>query len=196
MIEFKKTMDPVILFRAVTVDPIALRGFGKGFMLGGQFKIELKFNPSIDCSRYEYRQFIKGSCTLTKGTFGTSTPSRATWKSTSAAYDAKKDFPISGGLQTYFTEDCGPTSLGTRTFGYRSSSPLKETGCVDRYLPKQSSGHEYEALDTFGIRGDKKLQGLHIELHLHYMGQVVDTKNKDRIIRTLHWRFDGDDFIV
>jgi hypothetical protein len=191
------TTDPILEFRAITVTPINLRAFGAGFMMGGSFKIRLKFHPDVDCRRYEYRQRIKGTATLQQGSFSGTVRTLATWSSTGSVKNVASAFQIPGGLPTTFAEDAQITSTGAvNRFGHRSSSAVHQTGLEDRYLPRQSDGCEYRAQDTYGLRGTTRPLGLRIRLNIIWQGRVIDTRSGNRVIRTLHWGAKRDDIIT
>jgi hypothetical protein len=210
------SLAPILEFRAVTVTPLGLRAAGAGFNMGGSFRVIIRFNPALNCRSFEYRQFIRGTATLQRGTFATgSPPSLATWSPTAPACDASRCFEIPGGLPTTLRED-GQIIGGTRAtgsppagqccqsltggrierFGYRSSPPVHRTGLEDRYLPSQATGCEYRARDTYGLSGTSRPTGLRIRLRIVWQGRVIDTSRGNRIIATRHWGVRGDDIIT
>jgi hypothetical protein len=191
------TTDPILEFRAITVTPVNLRAFGAGFMMGGSFKIKLKFHPDVDCRRYEYRQRIKGTATVQQGSFSGTARTLATWSSTGPVKNVASAFQIPGGLPVAFAEDGQTTSTGAvNRFGHRSSPAVQQTGLEDRYLPRQSDGCEYRAQDTYGLRGTTRPLGLRIRLNIIWQGRVIDTRSGNRVIRTLHWGAKRDDIIT
>ncbi len=188
-------IDPVVEFRAVTVTPIALRGFGAGWMMGGSFRVHARFNPTVNCRPLEYRQLIKGTATVQQGRF-TGAPSLATWVATGTVINAASSFQIPGGLPTAFAEDGQVVGGVTHRFGHRSAPAHISTGLEDRYLPAQATGCEYRAQDTYGLRGATRPVGLRIKLNITWQGRIIDTSRANRLVRTLHWGVNKDDIIV
>lgn len=189
-------INPIVEFRAITLTPIDLRASGAGFKMGGRFKIQLRLNPSSDCSRYQYRQFIKGSVSLQQGRFIGTPHTLANWRATGALHNAMHDFRVPGGLQPHFTEDGEMRHGRAHHFGHRSAAPVNEPGLEDRYLPTQASGCEYRGMDTYGLEGRSRPVGLRIKMKITWQGRVIDTANSNRIIDTRHWGVDRDDVIV
>jgi len=188
--------DPVAHFRAIAVEKCAIHKVGSGFRAGGQFRVRIRFKPGVDCERYEYRQYIKGQAFAQQGSFS-GTPSFASWTSTGTKDNQASSFAIPGGLKTTFHEDGHVSGGKTERFGYRRSPPVRRTGIEDRYLPSQRAGGEYRLLDTYGLRKTSgRPRGLRIWLKLTYQGRIIDVKDKNRTIRTLHWGFQLDDIIV
>lgn len=188
--------NPVLQFRAVTIKPMALRGFGSGWKMSAEFVVRLFLNPSLDCRRYQYRQFIRGTCTLQPGRFTGATVSRGTWVHTAPARDVAGEFEQPGGLPTRLSEDAQRVHGHTFRYGHRDADPVLETGLEDRYLPDQAGGPEYRARDIPGISGTTRPRGLRIRIDLHFRGRVIDVEDGGRAIRTLAWRYQGDDIIV
>ncbi len=188
-------IDPVVEFRAITVTPIDLRAFGPGWMMGGSFRVRARFNPTVDCRRYEYRQFIKGTATVQQGR-STGPPAFATWVAAGPVINAAGSFQIPGGLPTSFAEDGQMVGGVIHRFGHRSAPPHVSIGLEDRYLPTQAAGCEYRAQDTYGLRGATRPSGLRIKLDITWQGRIIDTAGGNRILRTLHWRARKDDIIV
>ena len=187
--------NPILQFRAVTIKPMQLRPFRGGWKASSEFVVRLFLNSSVDCSRYEYRQFIRGSCSTQRGTFSGGVQSFATWTATGSVQNQRNRFAIPGGLSTRFKEDGQEVSGRVFRYGYRSEEPVLSQGLEDRYLPDQANGHEYRARDIPGLAGSGRPVGLRVRLDFHFRGCVVDTQNNDEVIRTLHWGYDGD-FIV
>ncbi len=187
---------PVLQFRATTITSMALRGMGSGWKMSAEFVVRLFLNPSVDASRYEYRQFIRGTCTLQPGRFTGTTPSRASWVHTARPADARSQFSNPGGLPARQSEDGQRVRGRTFRYGHRSANPVQERGLEDRYLPDQAGGHEYRARDVPGISGTTRPRGLRIRIDLNFQGRVIDVRDSNRVIRTLAWRYQGDDIIV
>lgn len=182
-------------FRAVTIQPAGLRGLGAGFKAGGEFIVRARFDQE-DASRYEYRQYIKGTATLTMGQFGAGAPSRANWHATQPPHNAANDFQIPGGLRPTFTED-GQTANGrTERYGYRNAMPVMKGGLEDRYMPDQKMGHEYRLRDKWGLSGRSRPRGLHVQLDITYKGVIIDNRDGNREVRQLTWRVQVDDIIT
>ncbi len=189
------TINPIIEFRAITVTPIGLRGIGAGFMMGGRFKVRVRFNPSVNCVQFEYRQFIKGTATVQQGAF-VGSPSIANWHANGALHNAANDFQIPGGLQPHFSEDGQITGGTTNQFGYRTATAVNSPDIEDRYIPVQATGCEYRLTDTYGLRGNSQPKGLRIRMSIMWQGRVIDTSRSNRIVDTRHWRVDKDEIIT
>jgi hypothetical protein len=184
----------VVAFRAVTLVPIGFRALGAGFKMGGRFKVEMRLDPA-DAARYEYRQYIKGTATVQQGTF-TGAHTLANWRATGPLHNAQNDFAIPGGLQTSFTEDGQVASGHVHRFGHRSASAVNGADLTDRYRPSQASGHEYLAIDTYGLAGNSRPVGLRVHVKLMWQGRIIDTRAGNRTVRTLHWKVEKDDIIT
>ena len=189
-------VNPIVEFRAVTLVPINLGGQGAGFKMGGRFRVTVRLNPEVDCGRYEYRQFIKGTANVQQGTFTGPVPSLANWRPSGPLHDAKNDFGVPGGLQPHFTEDGEIVGGRTLSFGYRSAAPVVQQGIEDRYLPSQATGCEYRAVDTYGLSGIRRPRGLRVRLKLTWQGRVIDTRAGNRILDTRQWGVEKDDIIT
>lgn len=187
----------ILEFRATTIVPAGLRGDGAGFFAGGQFIVHVRFDEA-GASRYEYRQYIKGSAYTTRGSFS-GAPSLASWTASETPHNASTDFLIPGGLQTHFTEDGEVRSGRTERFGYRDGrfgGGRIAHGIEDRYLPSQSTGAEYKARDTWGLRGTARPRGLRIKIDIIYKGAIIDTSDHNRVVDTRHWGVHIDDIIT
>lgn len=198
--------DPVVKFLAISVQPLGLRICdARTSHFGGLFRVDLRLDPALDCSRYEYRQDIRGRASVQLA-------------GSSSRLDMRNCFEVPGGLSpALLTEDgqilnpapirpvppghaCPPLAGSiVERFGYRSSPPVvRAMGCPifasleDRYLPTQATGCRYVARDTYGVSIDRaRLRGATLRLRLIWRGRVIDRLRGDRTIRTLHWGVRG-----
>ncbi len=182
-------------FRAVTITPPGLRGLGAGFRAGGQFIVRARFDEE-DAFRYEYRQYIQGTASVTMGAFAPGAPSRATWTATNPPHNAANDFAIPGGLRPTFTEDGQQRHGRIERFGYRNAMPVVRFGLEDRYLPDQKMGNEYRLRDTWGLEGATRPRGLRVQIDITYKGVIIDIRDGNREVRRLTWRVRIDDIIT
>lgn len=186
----------VLEFRAVTITPPGIRPLREGgFMAGGQFIVRARFDAA-DASRYEYRQYIKGTAFVIMGRFGSGTPSLTNWRATHPPHNAKDDFEIPGGLRTNFTEDGQRRGGRTERFGYRSAMPVLRQGLEDQYLTDQKMGDQYRLRDTWGLRGTSAPRGLKVQLDITYKGVIIDRREGDREVRRQVWRCQLHDVII
>ena len=187
-------------FRHVVETATGLRAWptatSPGFMMGGRFRIILRLDPHCHCAWYEYRQFIRGTCTGQRGHF-TGPPSLANWHADGAELDRSSVFHIPGGLNATTLQEDGIVEGGhISRFGYRSATATQAAGVEDRYLPDQANGCEYHATDTYGLKDATRVAGTRIRLHLWFEGRVIDTQNHDQVVRRLNWEVSGDDIVT
>jgi len=198
--ELEEPMPDILEFRHSVVHPTQLHAWphasSPGFMLGGRFRVLLRLDPAIDCTRYEYRQFIKGTCTAQRGHFnGPVGP--ATWVADGPEIDRASAFSIPGGLHTHTFHEDGIVQNGhTSRFGHRSSNATVEEGVEDRYSPRQRDGSTYHLTDTYGIKDVTRVVGTRVRLHLHFEGRVIDRQNHDAVVNTIQWAVRGEDIIT
>ncbi|MFU7559337.1 hypothetical protein ACMFWY_11720 [Roseiconus sp. JC912] len=193
--------DFVLEFRALRVRPITLESLGSGWICKGKFRVIIRFDPAIDASRYEYRQFIKGTATTQQGRFTGSTPSMSNWVATGTLNDRKSAFQIPGGLSsTTYREDGFVKRDGTiERYGYRSSPASIETNTTpeDRYSPNQAHGHTYRCTDGVGLLDRTgRPPGLRIRQKFLFQGRIIDTARSNRIVATRHWKLEGDHILT
>ena len=179
-----------------TITTPQIRAEGRGFAFVGQFRVTMRLDQSANCSQFEYRQYIKGSCLVYHGRFSSSAHSRANWTAVGLPIDGNQFFGVPGGLTGSYTEDGEVINGATSKFGYRSNPPVNAQGIEDRYLPSQRNGSLYHALDTFGMRGARVETGLRIIYNLSYEGRIIDTSVRgNNIVLTRHWTVRADDII-
>ncbi len=180
------------------ITPPRLAADGRGFAFVGQFRVIMQLDASSDWTKFEYRQYIKGTCLIYRGRFASFPHSRANWTPIGAPLHAGHLFKVPGGLKESFTED-GEVLNGVITrFGYRSNRPVVSLGLQDHYLPTQRTGRIYHSLDTFGIRGERVEPGLRIVYNISYEGRIIDTSRSASGSQTVlrrHWNFSADDII-
>lgn len=166
---------------------------GNGFAFVGKFSVTALFGEG-DVSQFEYRQYIKGSCTLQYGSFRGNHPTINNWVAPPLRQNGNHLFAIPGGLHTHYTED-GEIINGRSTyFGHRTNPSTQSYGLEDRYIPNQPTGNQYVNLDTYGIRGTSRTSGLRIQYHLFYMGTIINniTGNTHKYIT---WDINADNII-
>jgi hypothetical protein len=148
-----------------------LRANGAGWMLRGRFSIRVRFEPAPDVSRYEYRQYIRGTAWTQAGQFPEDeTPSVENWTPSAPRVNAAALFEIAGGLPTSWTED----GQGSECFGHRDAAGVSRAGLVDRYSPDQANGDSYELVDTYGFEGTNRVFGTKLFFDLRYRFVIVD----------------------
>jgi hypothetical protein len=193
-------LTAVLEFHPIHEVPTALRGWppgGHGFMMGGRFRVVLRLNPAMGCPHFEYRQFIRGTCTAQRGHFMGSPASALNWLPDGTEIDRSGVFAIPGGLNASVFHEDGLLVHGVPTrMGYRSAVPTLADGLEDRYLPDQANGCQYVGVDTYGLRDTTRVAGTRIRLHLWFEGRVIDRSHRDTIIETHRWEAHGDDVIV
>lgn len=152
-----------------------LRAMGLGWALRGRFSVNVRFEPSADVRRYEYRQYIMGTAWTQAGQFhNPSRPTLESWYATGPQVNAARAFQMGGGgLPTSWQED----AQGTSHFGHRSNTAVSRTGLVDRYLSSQMDGDRYELLDTYGMTGANRIPGTKLFFDLQYRFLIVDRLN-------------------
>jgi hypothetical protein len=188
---------PIQRFEIIAGTPLALRASGSGWMMRGSFRVHILLRPQADCRRYEYRQYIRGTATVQRGTFPSGLPPSPTnWQATGPLEDVASTFEIPGGLPRQFREDGQRVGGRVLHFGYRTSPAVVAEGTEDRYLPRQDTGCEYRGMDTFGLSATTRVVGLRIRLSLAWQGRIIDTRERNRVIGQETWHIDGDDIIV
>jgi len=185
----------------ITYTPVlapAIRAEGAGFACVGRGRVTVEFGrPGMrNVSRYQYRQYIKGSCTLQRGNFSGTPHSRENWVAIELPQSGNNLFAIpGGGLQAGFTED-GEVSNGTAFyFGYRTNPAVSREGLEDYYIPNQQTGDRYVNLDTFGIRGPSRPSGLRIIFDITWEGRIVDTSRGNLPVMVKSWNSAVDQII-
>ncbi|MEM0927015.1 MAG: hypothetical protein AAGJ83_13320 [Planctomycetota bacterium] len=190
----------ILEFRALLVSPIKLRSKGTGWACKGKFRVIIRFHPDIDASRYEYRQYIKGSASTQRGHFTGTTPTTENWRAIYAAVDQSDKFKVPGGLSNSFKEDGFQSDGGkVESYGYRRTRGTRQTDETpeDRYLPNQSSGHTYRCNDCPGLEGTNgRPSGLRIRQTFTFQGRIIDTHRDNQIVATRHWRLEGDHILT
>ena len=172
---------------------------GSGFAFVGQFRVIMQLDASTDWSKFEYRQYIKGTCFVNHGRFSGTPHSRANWNQVGSSVNGASYFRMTGGLNaTEYREDNEIVNGVPTKFGHRSNRPTVITGLQDHYLPTQRTGRIYHSLDTFGIRGTSREVGLRIVYNLHYEGRIIDTSlpaTGSQTILRRRWSIAANDII-
>ncbi|MFK7821329.1 MAG: hypothetical protein AB8G99_21620 [Planctomycetaceae bacterium] len=190
---------PITSFRATTMLPFALRNLtGGGWSAKKSFRVVVEFARGIDASRYEYRQYIKGTATIQRGSYRGATPRSGNWTASGPVMNSGNAFSVPGGLTPNFKEDGQVIGGRTERYGYRSNRPtmVSPTTPEDRYLPAQANGRTYRATDFVGLTFvppfRESLSGLRVRQNIIFQGRVIDTARSNRTIKTLHWSVRGD----
>jgi hypothetical protein len=180
------------------VTPPRLAAEGNGYAFVGQFRVNMRLDPDSDWTFFQYRQYIKGNCTYTQGSFSSPHPSRANWVSIGLTVNDSSAFKIPGGLTSNYTEDGHVVNGVISRVGYRSNGPVLDLGREDRYLPSQANGRNYQLLDTCGIRGTSRQSGRRLIYNLFYEGRIIDTRLSaaNQTVLTRRWEIRADDIIV
>ncbi len=193
--------DGILEFRALRVRPVTLESLRAGWICKGNFRVIIRFSEDVDASRFEYRQFIKGSASTEPGRFTGSPASMDNWVSTGTRTDRRSAFRVPGGLSpTEFREDgFVRRDGGVDRYGYRTSAASLETATSpeDRYLPTQEHGRTYRCTDGVGLQDDRsRPSGLRIRQKFIFQGRIIDTARGNRIVATRHWKVEGDHIIT
>ena len=179
------------------ITPPRLAAEGRGFAFVGQFRVQVQLDPETEYTNFEYRQYIKGNCTLSHGRFSSAAHSRANWSAVGLPGSGNHFFGVPGGLTANYTEDAEVVNGNTCRFGYRTGAAVNTLGIEDRYLPSQRTGRIYHSLDTFGMRGDVREPGLRIVYNLFYEGRIIDNRlsGGNQTVLTRRWEVRADDII-
>jgi hypothetical protein len=193
-------LPDILEFRQIVDIPCGLAEWpatgSPGFIMGGRFHVLLRLNPRGNCAKYEYRQFIKGTCTAQRGHFN-GPVSLTNWQADGPELDRSSVFQIPGGLDgATFHEDGMIVNGIVSRMGYRTAPALMAQGIEDRYLPNQTTGCEYHAMDTYGLRDTTRVVGTRFRLHFWFEGRVIDRQSHDRVVSRLNWEVQGDDIVT
>lgn len=186
----------ILEFSATTLMPIRYRKQNNGdFHIGGRFRVFVLFNHLLDNRHLEYRQYIRGSFSVQRGSFSSENQTTANWVANGPEHSLNNIFSVPGGLRRSFSED-GEVRRGrgnsrwTENYGYRSRRPVHRSGIEDRYLPNQRTGHIYRCMDTFGASGRRTglTLGNRFRMNIVYQGRVINTRNR-QIVDSRQWRY-------
>lgn len=193
-------------FRATTINQFGVRPMRRrtGWLeVKKSFRVRVAFAQGIDCRRYQYRQFIKGSASVQQGTYAGFAVLSA-WRSTGPVIAVSHKIGL--GINSRFQED-GQMVRG-RIIRYGHNIPgtrASATTPEDRYFVDNGMSF-YRATDNVGLefprlpqvslwRGGPSVvrSGLRIRLNIMFQGRIVDTsRSTEPILDTQHWRVRGD----
>lgn len=144
--------------------------------LAGFFRVYAQFEERANCSQWEYRQFIRGTCNRTRGATVT---------------DLKRAFGFlpEGELETTFQED-GDTSDTVVNYGHRANPA--DADPPDRYrrstgVTDQRNGSIYECNDRPNIE-TPAIAGDTIDLNLQFRGEI---QRNGATVETRLWNVRG-----
>ncbi len=164
-----RTADCLTAFRVIEPDA-PLGGFVAGppaiVRFRGHFRTEAQFSSRCNCSQFQYRQFIQGTATLTRGT---------------TVQDVGTFFSkIPGGrLPAAFQED-GNTDWASVNFGHRDQAGQATTDTVnsENHYVNATGGHDQT--NGCSYRGEDfpqtQIQGVQtgdvIDLNVNFRGEI------------------------
>ena len=142
-------------FRHSVVHPTRLHAWpnasSPGFMLGGRFRVLLRLDPAVDCTRDEYRRLSRGHV-----------PPNAVISTVQSALQLGRRRPRNRqglGLLDFQRTACPhiPRRWHRPKWAHQPlrTSFLKTNirgGVEDRYRPHQRDGSTYHLTDTYGIK--------------------------------------------
>jgi hypothetical protein len=159
--------------KAVTPGP------GGTFNIRGHHKIEGQFSSRCNCSQFQYRQFIQGTATVTRGAI---------------VQDISNMFShIPGGqLPAAFRED-GNTQWASPNFGHRDQAGQATTDAVnaenhyinDRNATDQANGCRYRGEDFPALTLGNLQSGDAVDLLVEFRGEI---QRNGTAIQTRRWR--------
>ena len=148
----------------------------------GHFHVRAQFSERTGCEQWEYRQFIKGSAEIQRGT---------------TIQNANNFFTTlpAGRLTSNWQED-GNTNWAGPNYGHRRQAG-RASNPVNRYenadgSPNQRAGCIYRGEDFphFTVNASP---GDFLGLNLHFMGQIIRRRNGNReVVQTKRWTVIGD----
>lgn len=158
------------------------------WMVSSTFQVSVKFNPNLsetDRSRYEYRQYIRGSATVQDGSRNANgiwmptLPVRITNVGKTFAVPFDPNSPGIG-LTTHYKEDGKTaTDAGSKCFrfGYRGGAEINGNRFRNVWSPDPETGTELTLRDTPGY-GEPYIAGLapKVKLNFTFRGVVVEVE--------------------
>ena len=156
------TSDCLVSFRLIGPDAGTFRrNSPTQCHLGGHFRTEAEFSSRCVCSQFQYRQFIRGHFTRTRGA---STRDIGAWFSLLPA----------GRINAAFQED-GDTSDTPVNYGHRDQPA--DASPVDHYFDvpgtdNQATGCRYESEDFPGGDVDDCLPGDSYDIEVSFRGEI------------------------
>jgi hypothetical protein len=176
-----ETQDCLTMFRAVwfPVETAATAGPGGTTRIRGHHVVEARFSSRCDCSEFEYRQFIAGVATGSRG-------GRSQDLSTNFSHLPGGALPIS------FAEDASDPRCAARNYGHRDQ-PGQDTTTSrcgeNRYTDEagttdQTNGCVYRGEDFPQIEVRGLNTGDDVDLLVQFRGEI---RRNGRTIQTKRW---------
>jgi hypothetical protein len=140
----------------------------------GHFRTAAQFSSRCTCSQFQYRQFIRGHFTRTRG--GTVTDQ-------SDAFDTEP----AGRLTPNFQPDGDTSNTTAINYGHRDNPPVDDPEdhyINDRLADDQANGCRYESEDTPGGPVHDCQPGDVYDLFLNFRGEI---QRNGRPVRTEFW---------
>jgi len=157
-----RTQDCLVSFRVIGPDPATFaRNSPTQCRMGGHFRTEAEFSSRCDCSQFQYRQFIRGHFTRTRGGVTEDI----------GAYFA----PLPAGrINAGFQED-GDTGDDPVNYGHRDEPADDDP--IDHYFDRagtdnQATGCRYENEDRPGGDVDDCRPGDVYDIDVNFRGEI------------------------
>ena len=156
-----RTQDCLVSFRLIGPDPATFRrNSPTQCHVGGHFRTEAEFSSRCNCSQFQYRQFIRGHFTRTRGGV---TEDIGPWFSLLPA----------GRINAAFQED-GDTSDDPVNYGHRDEPADDDP--IDHYFDgagdNQAAGCRYENEDAPGGNVDDCRPGDVYDIDVNFRGEI------------------------
>jgi Domain of unknown function (DUF4157)/Putative peptidoglycan binding domain len=174
------TENCLTAFRVIVhpVEGAATPGPGGTTRIRGHHVVEARFSSRCNCSEFEYRQFIAGVATGSRG---------------GAAQNFSRSFPnITGGSLPVSEVEDGKTHCSSRNYGHRKQPGQTTTGTrcpQDRYVNDadaidQDNGCSYRGEDFPQLTVSGLNTGDTVDLLIQFRGEI---RRNDRVIQTKRW---------
>jgi Domain of unknown function (DUF4157) len=165
----------LVAFRLIGPDPQVLRRIDATHCdIGGHFATQAEFSSRCRCGDFEYRQFIRGHFTRTRGGVVTDI---GNWFSRLPA----------GRLNAAFQEDGDNTDAVALNYGHRDQGA--EANPENHYIDAtdaddQAAGCRYRSTDQVGgVRGDC-LPGDEYDIDVNFRGEI---QRNGRVLQSKRW---------
>ena len=157
----------------------ATAGPGGTTQIQGHHKVEARFSDRCDCSGFEYRQFIAGVATASRG---------------GATQDLSTLFShIPGGRLPIASREDGNTTCPSQNYGHRNQPGQNSTTTAcgeDHYtddagVTNQASGCQYRGEDFPAVTVNGLQTGDTVDLEVDFRGEI---RRNGTVIQTRNWR--------